>query len=120
LRPWFDHERLGLSTTLEQDEPSRSDCHAWGAHPVHHFHATLLGIRPAAPGFVRVRVAPQLGPLAWAQGVCVHPRGEITARFERSRERLQGFVTLPPGVTGQFHDGAAQQELIPGRNVIGA
>ena len=36
------------------DAGTRSDCHAWGAHPVFHFYATVLGIRPAAPGFRRV------------------------------------------------------------------
>jgi len=36
----------GFKTTIEAPEPSRSDCHAWGAHPIYHLYASLLGVRP--------------------------------------------------------------------------
>lgn len=63
LENWFDLPSQGFKTTPEQPEPTRSDCHAWGAHPLFHFYASILGIRPAAPGFSRVEIAPQLGQL---------------------------------------------------------
>jgi alpha-L-rhamnosidase len=50
LEPWREMLRLGLTTTLEEPEPSRSDSHAWSAHPNYHLLATVLGIRPAEPG----------------------------------------------------------------------
>ncbi|MCB0149737.1 MAG: hypothetical protein KDE01_19095, partial [Caldilineaceae bacterium] len=53
---WFDLAAQGFKTTPEQPEPSRSDCHGWGAHPLYHFFATLLGIRPSAPGFGQVEI----------------------------------------------------------------
>jgi hypothetical protein len=68
----------GFVTTPEQPEPSRSDCHAWGAHPLYHFLASILGIRPASPGFRSAVIAPCLGPLAWASGEMPHPAGTIT------------------------------------------
>ena len=48
LAPWRQMIALGLTTTLETPEPSRSDSHAWSAHPNFHLLATVLGIRPAS------------------------------------------------------------------------
>jgi hypothetical protein len=100
LGMWFDLQRYGLKTTFEMPEPTRSDCHAWGAHPAYHYFATVLGIRPASPRFQTVRIEPQLGPLSSAKGTMVHPRGEIVVRVASEGKRLQGAVSLPDGVTG--------------------
>lgn len=97
---WFELPKWGFTTTFECPEPSRSDCHAWGAHPLHHYCATLLGIRPDGPGFSRVRIAPLLGPLTWAEGTLPHPQGEIRVRLQRDGADLHADITLPPGVTG--------------------
>ena len=102
LALWFSLKPGGFKTTFEMPEPSRSDCHAWGAHPVFHYLATILGIRPATPGFGTVRIEPQLGPLEWAEGTFPHPRGMIATRVERRGDRLAGFVELPPGVEGEL------------------
>lgn len=102
MQLWFDHEAMGLKTLLESPEPSRSDCHAWGAHPVFHYCATILGIRPAGFGFQTVEIRPRLGPLSWAEGSVVHPKGRLHTRFEAVIGGLRGEVTLPPGVTGRL------------------
>lgn len=99
---WFEHPKMGLFTLLEQPEPSRSDCHAWAAHPAYHFYASILGIRPASPGFATVRITPQLGPLGWAKGEMVHPKGTIRAEFRQENGSIGGFVELPPGITGEL------------------
>jgi hypothetical protein len=62
MKLWFDLPGMGFRTTLESPEPSRSDCHAWGAHPLYHYFATILGIRPAGVGSPDLVIAPQLGP----------------------------------------------------------
>ncbi len=95
LEMWFDHVKNGLKTTIEHPEPTRSDCHAWGAHPLFHYYATILGVRPAAAGFRQVSVRPMLGPLKWAKGRFPHPLGEI--EIEASGSGAQ--VRLPEGVT---------------------
>lgn len=102
LQLWFDMKSQGFKTTLETPEPSRSDCHAWGAHPLFHFYATILGVRPATPGFGHVNIRPQLGPLAWAKGTIVHPKGEIEVDVKQSSGKLSGHVKLPAGVTGSI------------------
>jgi alpha-L-rhamnosidase len=91
---WFDQLESGLRTVVEKPEPTRSDCHAWGAHPVFHLYATLLGVRPVEPGMRAVRIEPQLGPLAWAEGTLRTPHGPLTVRVEGSVTT----VHLPEGV----------------------
>ncbi|MDF3056361.1 MAG: alpha-L-rhamnosidase [Rariglobus sp.] len=97
---WSGLPALGLYTTPEGPEPTRSDCHAWGAHPIYHFFASILGIRPASPGFRTVRIEPQLGTLAWARGTMGHPSGAIIAEIETQGSSMHGRITLPAGVTG--------------------
>jgi hypothetical protein len=115
---WFALKKLGLKTTLEGPEPSRSDCHAWGAHPIFHYAATILGIRPAAPGFASVRIEPQLGPLTWASGRVPHPKGDIRAEIARRGDRLTGTIELPPGVKGKLVYGGTTLDLAPGKQSI--
>jgi alpha-L-rhamnosidase len=98
---WFELKQQGLKTTIERPEPTRSDCHAWGAHPLYHYFATILGIRPASLGFRTIEIAPQLGPLTSAEGRLVHPAGgEIVVKFYIKNETLHGSVSLPAGLTG--------------------
>ncbi|MFZ4506997.1 MAG: alpha-L-rhamnosidase [Fimbriimonas sp.] len=92
---WFGLVQNGLKTTIEAPEPTRSDCHAWGAHPLFHYLTTILGIRPASFGFETVRVDPQLGPLEWAHGKLAHPKGLIEVDVRHG----DVHVVLPPGVT---------------------
>ena len=110
LHIWHDALAVGLLTTPESPEPTRSDCHAWGAHPIYHYFATLLGIRPAEPGFKSVRITPQLGPLDWGAGRLVHPCGEITMEIHRDHGGYRGKIHLPQETSGQLH---ALGKIIP-------
>lgn len=102
LEMWRGLVRQGFKTPIEHPEPSRSDCHAWGAHPVFHLHATVAGIRPTAPGFAKVRIAPQPGTLTKIDTVLPHPRGRVKLQAVFAGERVEAQVTLPRGVTGEF------------------
>jgi hypothetical protein len=79
---WFGLVDSGLRTVVEMPEPTRSDCHAWGAHPIYHFFATLLGVRPTAPGLATVSVHPNLGGLQWAEGTLRTPHGPLHVRAD--------------------------------------
>ena len=87
LAPWRGMLALGLTTVPETPEPTRSDSHAWSAHPNYGLYATVLGVRPAEPGFKSVRIAPNLGPLRRVEGRVPHPRGEIVVRLDSRRRR---------------------------------
>ena len=101
LAPWREMIRMGLTTTPENPEPTRSDSHAWSAHPNYHLLATVLGVRPAEPGFRSVRIEPALGELRRAEGRIPHPDGEIRVRLQRAGPRgVRGEVSLPPGLSG--------------------
>src|SRR5262247_3938900 len=107
LAPWQTMLQLGLTSAPENPEPTRSDTHAWAAHPNYGLLATVLGVRPSSPGFRTVSIAPSLGPLQRAEGRIPHPLGDIDVAFERvGANGLRGVITLPPGVSGMFEWGA--------------
>ena len=103
LAPWRAMLALGLTSAPEKPEPTRSDSHAWAAHPNYGLLATVLGVRPSSPGFRTVRIAPALGPLRKAEGRVPHPRGNIDVSLTRDgASGLRATVSLPAGVTGRF------------------
>jgi alpha-L-rhamnosidase len=115
---WFDLPAQGFKTTPEQPEPTRSDCHGWGAHPLYHYFATLMGIRPAAFGFEEVEIAPMPGHLTRLSGEMVHPRGRIEADLHFENGCLRGTVTLPGSVIGTFRYSGKTLALQPGRQSV--
>ena len=120
LQPWRDLLPLGLTTWPEHPDPSRSDCHAWSAHPNLDLLRLVAGIRPDAPGFARVRIAPALGALQALSAVHPHPAGEIRVRFTREGTGLQAAVTLPEGTTGVLVWNGREHPLKGGTQVIDA
>lgn len=118
LQPWFEMPGYGFKTTYENADPhtNRSDCHAWGAHPLYHYFASLLGIRPAASGFAAVDIRPQPGPCAWMSGTIPHPAGELSAEIRHEEGRLRARIQLPEGITGTLHANGQSTILHPGVN----
>jgi alpha-L-rhamnosidase len=99
---WKELVRKGFKAPVEQPEPSRSDCHAWGSHPLYHMNASLCGIRPASAGFGTVRIAPQPGGLNQLTCRTVHPDGFIDFEMRRREDAWTIRVRLPPNLTGVF------------------
>jgi hypothetical protein len=119
LAPWRQMLALGLTSPPENPEPTRSDTHAWSAHPNYGLLATVLGVRPAAPGFRAVLVAPALGPLRRAAGRVPHPAGDVDVVLTRVGVRgLRAAVTLPPGVAGIFEWEGRRVPLRAGRQEV--
>ena len=102
LEPWKRMLALGLTTWAENPEPSRSDCHAWSAHPNFDLLATVAGIEPAAPGFAEVLISPHLGNLPGLKASLPHPRGTIAVQYRRNGNGLIADITLPEGLKGVF------------------
>jgi hypothetical protein len=119
LEPWRTMLAMGLTTTPERPEPTRSDSHAWSAHPNYGLLATVLGIRSAEPGFRRIHIAPRLGSLRHAEGRVPHPYGNIDVELARNGEDgLTATVTLPPGLSGLFEWHGKQKPLQGGRQTF--
>jgi hypothetical protein len=118
LAPWRAMLALGLTTWAETEDPSRSDCHAWGASPNFELFRTVLGIDSAAPGFRRVIIRPYLAALTEVRGLIPHPAGAITVRLVRSGEKLEAQVSLPAGTTGDFVWKGKSVSLNPGESKL--
>lgn len=92
---WFGLLDQGLQTVIEAPEPTRSDCHAWGAHPIFHLTATVIGIVPTSPGMARVQIRPQLGGLSNAATTIPTPHGPLRVSVNGSQvttEAPEGMV----------------------------
>lgn len=76
-----------------------SFCHGWAGGPTAWLSRNVLGITPAEPGFTKVRITPQLGRLAWAEGTYPTPKGPIRVRHEKQADgSIKSTVHLPDGV----------------------
>ncbi len=118
LDPWRTMLDRGLTTFAEEPDPTRSDSHAWSAHPNYNLLAITAGIRPSSPGFETVHIAPVLGPLDQIEASMPHPEGMIALDLERKDGSLQGTVTLPKGVSGTFMNKNTTVELDGGTRTI--
>jgi hypothetical protein len=73
-------------------------CHGWASGPTAWMSQTVLGISPAAPGFAKVRIEPQLGSLQWAEGTFPTPLGIIRVRHEKQTNgSVKSDIQLPEG-----------------------
>jgi hypothetical protein len=99
---WKDLVKQGLKTPVEAPGNTRSDCHAWGSHPLFDLQASVAGVRPASPGFRTVRIAPLPGNLPRITSRLPHPDGFITLDLKFDGEHCHGKVELPAGITGIF------------------
>lgn len=101
---WFGLKDLGLYTVLEMPEPSRSDCHAWGSHPMYHALTSIAGIRPGDVGFTTVRIEPQPGSLKRIEAMVPHPSGETVLLDIRMTDDglWHGTVITPPLVASEL------------------
>jgi hypothetical protein len=118
LQPWHEMLAKGLTTFAERPDPTRSDCHAWSASPLYEFLATVCGVEPASPGFKTVRIEPHLGYLTHVQGVVPHPTGEIKIALTRVGNGIQGEITLPSNLGGEFLWQGKALPLHPGTQTI--
>jgi len=115
---WKDLVKQGLKTPVEAPGETRSDCHAWGSHPLFHLHASIAGVRPASPGFRTVRIAPEPGGLPGIQSRTPHPDGDIALDLKFQAGRCRGSVELPAPITGVFVWQGREQKLNGGVNSI--
>lgn len=89
--------RRHLSTWQEGREPGRSDCHAWSAWPAVDFLTTVLGIKPAKPGFEEIIIKPQF-IYDYARGQMPTVQGEIKVDWKKHGSRIELSVSGPYGI----------------------
>lgn len=116
---WRDYVKTGLKTPLEAPgERARSDCHAWGAHPLYHLHTGVAGVKPEGVGYAKVRVAPQPGGLKWYKSTTPTAKGLLRQNLQFRDGGVSGTVVLPEGLSGTFIWSGTSSRLVPGVNRI--
>jgi alpha-L-rhamnosidase len=94
---------MGLTTWAETPEPSRSDSHAWSAHPNFDLLRVVAGIRPVSPQFSEIVIEPHLGNLQNLLAAMPHPNGPIEVSY--SPELGSGTsakIRVPEGVPARL------------------
>ncbi|HEY1792045.1 MAG TPA: family 78 glycoside hydrolase catalytic domain [Opitutaceae bacterium] len=118
LGSWREMVAKGFTTVPESPDPGRSDTHAWTAHPLFDLLTTVAGIHPDAPGFSRVRISPELGPLNDLAAVMPHPAGLIRVSCHRTAAGTSVTVELPPGLPGTLVWRGRRMPLHAGRQTF--
>ncbi len=120
LDPWRKLLPLHFSTWPEVPGNTRSDSHAWSAHPIYDLLTLVAGVEPASSGFASVRIAPHLGNLDSLTSTYPHPDGPIGLEYRRSGSTLDATITLPGKLAGTFVYRDHTWPLAPGVNQIHA
>jgi hypothetical protein len=120
IDPWRKMLALHFSTWPEVPGNTRSDSHAWSAHPIYDLLALVAGIEPGSPGFATVRIAPHLGSLPSLTATYHHPLGTIKVEYSRRGAGIDATITLPESLIGSFVFRGKTWPLKPGRNEIQA
>jgi alpha-L-rhamnosidase len=118
LGPWRNMLSLGLTTWAESPEPTRSDCHAWSAHPNFDLLTIVAGIRPRAAGFESVTIEPHLGALQHVDAVVPTPRGMVEVKYRRTSRGIEAQLNLPTGMSGGLIWNAQETALHEGHQSV--
>lgn len=103
LQPWRDMLNMGLTTWAETPEPTRSDSHAWSAHPNFDLLRLVAGIRPAAPQFSEIVIEPHLGNLQNLSATMPHRKGRIEVSYSaESGGGTSAKIVVPEGVPARL------------------
>jgi hypothetical protein len=128
LDPWRKLLPKHFSTWPEIPGDTRSDSHAWSAHPIYDMFTLVAGIEPASPAFATVRIAPHLGSLDHLAASFPHPQGDLQVEFHytgshgdpkiKGGSTFHAHITLPGTVSGVFQFNGESHPLKPGQNQI--
>jgi alpha-L-rhamnosidase len=102
LDSWRDLLKLNFTTWPESRGETRSDTHAWSAHPTADLLGIVAGIGPAAPGYARLRVSPLLGKLTSLQATAATPQGPVSVRYCIANGLLTAQIERPKALPGEF------------------
>jgi alpha-L-rhamnosidase len=119
MHHWEFFLEMGFTTFPEHGLHSRSDCHAWAAHPMHAFLSVICGIEPSSPGFKTLEIRPSPGNSNILTGTMPHPMGEIRFQYQKSDQGKDGYnIVLPDGLTGKLLVEDQSIELVSGENKV--
>ncbi len=120
MQVWHNNLNEGMTTWAEISDinNTRSDCHAWGAHPNIELFRIVLGIDSDASGFRKVKIEPHLGKLKNAGGEIPHPNGNIAVKYHNENNKWNIKIDLPENTPGVFIWKNKRYELKAGKNTL--
>jgi hypothetical protein len=118
LGAWRQMLAMGFTTTPEQAEPTRSDTHAWSAHPLYDLLTIVAGIHPGSAGFSSVRITPGPGRLENFAATMPHGDQDIRVAYQRKQQTAQFRIYLPPGLPGTLVWQGKQYALHAGEQTL--
>ena len=87
--------RNHCTTSVESEAYARSECHAWGALALYELPGTILGVRPAAPGYKKIEICPVPGYLNSAEGTVKTPAGDVYVKWDTADGELNLDYHVP-------------------------
>lgn len=96
---WRKMIRNHMTTSAESDTDPRSECHGWGALALYEIPSVILGVRPGAPGYGKVRISPVPGYLSWAEGEAATPKGKVFVSWKKEGDKVELEYRVPDGLT---------------------
>ncbi|MCD8124091.1 MAG: glycoside hydrolase family 78 protein [Lachnospiraceae bacterium] len=92
---WREMVRRHCTTCVESEAYPRSECHAWGSLILYELPCVTLGVRPAAPGYRKVRIAPVPGYMTYASGTVKTPQGEVRVSWKTENGAFKMDYEVP-------------------------
>lgn len=111
LEPWREQIENGLTTFAENPEPTRSDCHAWSAHPILGFFQIVAGVTSIDRAWRKAEIRPRPGSLRRFDAAIAHPQGELRVIFENERLSVSSpvpFRLVWEGKSQEFDAGSTE------------
>jgi hypothetical protein len=118
LEPWRKMLQLGLSTWAETPEPTRSDSHAWSAHPTFDLMTIVAGINPGTPGFSSIALTPHLGSLEHVAASMPTPHGPVEVSYDKADQGCTAQIKLPDNISGNLTWHGQLLPLHPGSQTL--
>lgn len=118
LENWTNQLDQGLTTFAETDIEPRSECHAWSASPNYHLLKIVAGIYPADKHFESVMVEPNFGKLDMFDAKMPHTKGFIEVNLKKDKQKIKGYISLPPNTTGILKWNGKSIKLVAGKQNI--
>ena len=102
LKTWRDLLALNFSTWPEEYGDTRSDTHAWSAHPTADLLEIVAGVVPASPGYASARIAPHLGALTMLDAKVETPAGTVSVSYRITGGKLLATIEKPASLPAVF------------------
>ena len=98
LKRWESMMDKHMTTWCEEPRLQRSDCHGWSSLPIFEYTNMLLGIKPAAPGYEAITIAPFTQNHTEMEGSIPTVKGPISVHWKKSGGNISLEASCPEGI----------------------